>query len=293
MIDDGMRHLRSAEALAEQTQTATNRHTVSLALARAYWAWGDVEAAFDEIERGVEIASQMGHPQAIRDARARQAQFWLVQGRLALAHRWADSNDLDPYLPPTYGRQREYLTYARLLIADERPDLALSILAANADLADAQGRIADVLQISLLQALAHKCEGDHIAAMVALHRSLAIGETGGFARVFADEGASVLPLLRHATTRGAFRDYAQRLLTMIEGTAVTPVPVQTDMIEPLSEREVEVLRLVANGLPNRDIGHHLFITEKTVKKHLSNILGKMQSANRTQAVDQARRMGWL
>jgi two-component system response regulator DegU len=56
---------------------------------------------------------------------------------------------------------------------------------------------------------------------------------------------------------------------------------------------VEVLRLVANGLPNRDIGHHLFITEKTVKKHLSNILGKMQSANRTQAVDQARRMGWL
>jgi DNA-binding NarL/FixJ family response regulator len=80
---------------------------------------------------------------------------------------------------------------------------------------------------------------------------------------------------------------------MIEGTAVTPVPVQTDMIEPLSEREVEVLRLVANGLPNRDIGHHLFITEKTVKKHLSNILGKMQSANRTQAVDQARRMGWL
>jgi len=129
--------------------------------------------------------------------------------------------------------------------------------------------------------------------MVALHKSLAIGETGGFVRVFADEGGSVLPLLRHATTRGPFRDYSQRLLTVIEGTAAMPVPVQSDMIEPLSEREVEVLRLVASGLPNRDIGHHLFITEKTVKKHLSNILGKMQSANRTQAVDQARRMGWL
>src|SRR4051794_11743926 len=153
MIDEGVRNLRQAEALAEQTQVATNRHIVSLALARAYWAWGDIEAAFDEIERGVEFANQMEFPQAIRDARACQAHFWLLQGRVALAHRWADSNDLDPFLPPAYERQREYLTFARLLIADERPELALTVLQANAELAEAQGRVADVLQISLLKAL--------------------------------------------------------------------------------------------------------------------------------------------
>jgi len=122
---------------------------------------------------------------------------------------------------------------------------------------------------------------------------MAIGEPGGFVRAFADEGAEVVPLLRHATTRGAFRDYAQRLLAAIEGAPAAALPTQGDTIEALSEREVEVLRLVSAGLPNRDIGHHLFITEKTVKKHLSNILGKLQSTNRTQAVDQARRMGWL
>ncbi len=213
MIDEGVRHLRSAQALAEQTHMAIGRHGVSLSLARAFWAWGDVEAAFDEVERAIELANEMESPQGIRDARARQAQFWLAQGRVALAHRWADSNDLDPYLPPTYGRQSEYLTFARLLIVDDLPELALAILNAAADLAETQGRFADLLQILLLSALAHKVAGDQTAAMLAFHRSLAIGESGGFARIIVDEGASVAPLLRHATTRGAFRDYAQRLLT--------------------------------------------------------------------------------
>jgi DNA-binding NarL/FixJ family response regulator len=83
------------------------------------------------------------------------------------------------------------------------------------------------------------------------------------------------------------------LLAAIEGAPAAAMPDQGDTIEALSEREVEVLRLVSAGLPNRDIGRHLFITEKTVKKHLSNILGKLQATNRTQAVDHARRMGWL
>ncbi|MFL5759672.1 MAG: LuxR C-terminal-related transcriptional regulator [Thermomicrobiales bacterium] len=293
MLDDGVRHLRYADALAERTKSMTTQPLVCLALARAYWAWGDVEAAFDEVERAVEFATQMGCMQAARDARARQARFWLAQGRVALAHRWADSNDLDPYLPPAYDRNSEYLTYARLLIADELPNLALTILDATDELAAAQGRTADRLEISLLRALAQKCMGDHTGTIVAFHQALAIGEPGGFVRAFADEGSSVVPLLRHATTRGAFRDYAQRLLTAIEGAPEAALAAQGDTIEALSDREVEVLRLVAAGLPNRDIGHHLFITEKTVKKHLSNILGKLQSTNRTQAVDQARRIGWL
>jgi LuxR family maltose regulon positive regulatory protein len=292
MLDDGVRHLRYADGQATETQSIINRPAICLDLARAYWAWGEFEAAFDEIERSVEYASQMGLSHAIREARARQARLWLVQGRVALARRWSDSNDLDPYLPPVYERQSEYLTYARLLVADELPELALTILDATDELATAQGRIADRIEISILRALAHKCDGDHANSVAAFHQALALGEPGGFVRVFADEGAAVVPLLRHAATRGADRDYAQRLLAAIEG-APASLPVQPDTIEALSEREVEVLRLVSAGLPNRDIGHHLFITEKTVKKHLSNILGKLQATNRTQAVDQARRLGWL
>ena len=229
----------------------------------------------------------------MRNARARQARFWLIHGQLALANRWADSNALDPYLPPTYDRQDEYLTFARLLIANELPELALTILNATDKLAAAQGRTADRLEIALLRALAHKCGGDHTAAIEAFQQALANGEPSGFVRVFADEGGAVVPLLRHAATRGAFRDYAQRLLAAIEGAPAVALPAHHDTIEALSEREVQVLRLVSGGMPNRDIGLHLFITEKTVKKHLSNILGKLQATNRTQAVDQARRLGWL
>ena len=150
-----------------------------LALARAYWAWGDVEAAFDEVERAVEFASQMGFSQAMRDARACQARYWLLQGRVALAHRWADSNDLDPYLPPTYERQSEYLTFARLLIADELPELALTILDATDELAIAQGRVADRLEISLLRALAYKASGDHTEAHRGVPRGARHRGTGG------------------------------------------------------------------------------------------------------------------
>jgi LuxR family maltose regulon positive regulatory protein len=127
--------------------------------------------------------------------------------------------------------------------------------------------------------------------MEAVDRALALGEPGGYVRTFADEGAALTPLLRHAATRGAYRSYAGRLLAATEGAPVAPLPARVDAPDALSEREVEVLRLVAAGLPNRDIGRRLYITEKTVKKHLSNILGKLQTTNRTQAVDQARKLG--
>ena len=92
------------------------------------WAQGEREEAFDEIERAVGFANQLGTLQLVRDASAQQARFWLKSNRLALAERWADSCDLDPYLPPEYERQIEHLTYVRLLMHQGRPDLALAIL---------------------------------------------------------------------------------------------------------------------------------------------------------------------
>jgi LuxR family maltose regulon positive regulatory protein len=291
MLDDGIRHYRHAEALAEQTQSALNQYAMCLVLARAHWAWGNVESAFDEIERSIEYASQMGFLQAARNARAQQARYWMLQGRVTLARRWSDSIDFDPYLPSDYDRQFEQLTFARLLIASEQPALALSILDAADELAASQSRAADRIEISVLRALAHKCQGDHANALAALHHALALGEPGGFVRTFADADALIIPLLRHASVHGDYRDYAQRLLTAIEGTTAISVSAQKETVEALSEREIQVLRLVAAGMSNRDIGRQLFIAERTAKKHLTNILGKLQATNRTQAVDNARRMG--
>jgi LuxR family maltose regulon positive regulatory protein len=145
----------------------------------------------------------------------------------------------------------------------------------------------------ILTALAQKARGSAADAIKSLHGALELGEPGGYLRAFLDEGAELAPLLRHAAARGGQRDYAQRVLAELDGApAAEPLP-RGGASEALSEREVEVLRLVAAGLANREIGERLFISEKTVKTHLSNILGKLGAANRTQAVEQAHRLGLL
>jgi LuxR family maltose regulon positive regulatory protein len=293
LLDDAERTLRHADALSVQTVTPTWRCWIALGLARIAWARGDAEAAFDEVERAIEHAGKTGWQKAVRDARALQARFWLAVGQPALARRWAESCGLDPDLPPTYERQVEHLTFVRLLIAEGRPESAFMLLDAVGGLAAEQGRDGDGVEIGVLQALAHKEAGDHAAALQALERALALGEPGGYVRAFADEGEAIAPLLRHVAARGVHRDYAQRLLAAIDGSPIAPRPNQAGLAETLSEREFEVVRLVAAGLPNREIGQRLFISEKTVKKHLTNIMGKLGATNRTQAVDQARRLGLL
>lgn len=285
--------LTAVDALCEKSNTLTWRGWICLARARAKWAGGEHDSAFDELDRAIAIGSRIPWVKVVRDARATQARFWLASGQDALARRWAESCDLDPLAPPTYERQFEYLTYVRLLIAEDRGDLALQILTPIGLHASAMGRDGDLVEIELLSALAHKACGDQNAALASLDTALRLGEIGGYLRTFANEGESIAPLLRHAAVRGHRRDYARRILHVIEGTGRQEAPFQTVHSDALSERELDVLRLVSDGLPNRSIGERLFISEKTVKKHLSNILAKLGAANRTQAVDQARRMGLI
>jgi LuxR family maltose regulon positive regulatory protein len=293
MLEEAERTLIIGEQSCEETRAFIWRSEICLGLAMAAWARGEFELAFDEVERAIDYGNQAGLFIKVRYARAYQARFWLATGQLALARLWAESCDLDPLLPPDHARHFEHLTLIRLLIADDRPEAALTVLEALRERAEAHGRAGELIEILVLQALALKEIGEHPRAVEALSRAMALGEPNGYVRVFANETPAITPLLRHAATRGAHRDYAQRLLGVIETTAAQPSQAQTSLVETLSEREVEVLRLVSAGLPNRDIGQHLFISEKTVKKHLSHILAKLDATNRTQAVDQARRIGLL
>jgi LuxR family maltose regulon positive regulatory protein len=293
LLDDAERHLQHADALANLLNNRVPRSMIHLGLAQVAWARGDTEAAFDEVERAIDYATKLGSLRLKRNAQAQQAQLSLAAGQVALARLWFESANFDPYLPPEYTRQVEHLTFVRLLVAEDRPALALKLLDAVAAHAAAQGRHGDLVEIAVLRALAHKQAGDSTAALAALDQALALGEPGGYVRTFADEGEAFAPLLRHAAARGNRRDYAKRLLAAIEDGPAPAIAPLAEAAEALSEREVEVLRLVAAGLPNREIGQRLFISEKTVKTHLSNILGKLGATNRTQAVDQARRLNLI
>ena len=151
----------------------------------------------------------------------------------------------------------------------------------------------------MLQALDFQARGDKTRAMTKLENALNLAEPGGFIRIFVDEGPPMARLLYEALSRGIAPDYVQRLL------AAFPVaePDQTDtsesrapdsvLIEPLSDREIEVLRLVAEGLTNPDIATRLFLSLHTIKAHTRNIYGKLGVHNRTEAVARARALGVL
>jgi LuxR family maltose regulon positive regulatory protein len=135
--------------------------------------------------------------------------------------------------------------------------------------------------------------------MTALEKALTLAEPGGFIRIFVDEGPPMARLLYEAASRGIAPEYVSRLLTafpVAEPEQAGPSETQTpepDLIEPLSEREIEVLQLIAEGLTNREVASRLFLSLYTVKAHTHNIYGKLGVHNRTQAVGRARALGVL
>ena len=136
--------------------------------------------------------------------------------------------------------------------------------------------------------------------MVALERALTIAEPEGYVRTFVDEGAPMAALLRQSASRGVAPAYVSKLLDALDaeapmrrGPTGAGSPVVQPLDEPLSEREREVLRLIATGLSNRDIAQELVLTTGTVKKHINNIFTKLNARSRTQAVSQAREFNLL
>jgi LuxR family maltose regulon positive regulatory protein len=156
-----------------------------------------------------------------------------------------------------------------------------------------------VIEILVLQALAHEAQDNIPLALVPLERALALAEPEGYVRIFVDEGPPMARLLYEAVARGVAADYARRLLAafpVAEPEKPAPSKAQapkSELVEPLSERELEILKLIAEGLTNPEIAARLFLSLNTVKVHTRNIYGKLGVNNRTQAVIQARALGIL
>ncbi|MFL6276877.1 MAG: LuxR C-terminal-related transcriptional regulator, partial [Blastocatellia bacterium] len=210
------------------------------------------------------------------------------QGNLAAAERLAETYQLP-------------LSQARVHLAREDASAALAVLEPLRQQAEAKGWEDERLWVMVLQSVAYDVQGEKDKALQLLGDALALAEPGGFVRLFVDAGAPMAHLLSEAAARGVMPDYVGKLLAVFEAekrkseeeTSLSPASPVQPLIEPLSRRELEVLRLIAQGLSNREISEQLFLALITVKGHNQRIFGKLQVRNRTEAVARARELGLL
>jgi LuxR family maltose regulon positive regulatory protein len=210
---------------------------------------------------------------------------------------------------PGFAREREYLTLARLLVAERKPDRALPLLARLEGLAVAQGRVGSLIEVRVVQALALAAGGEETGALEALGEALTLAWPEGYVRVVVDEGAPMAALLGRVMTAAQarpalaggiplthlrrLRDASDRHPPSTAPQPGHPARVVPGLVDPLSDRELEVLGLLAAGRANRQIADQLVVALDTVKKHVSHILDKLGASNRTQAVARARELGLL
>jgi len=224
----------------------------------------------------------------IPDVAAAQVLTLLRQGNLAAAAHLAQTHQLP-------------ISQARVHLAQGDPPTALAVLEPLRRQADAMGWADERLKVMVLQAVAHQAHGENNEAVRLLGEALAQAEPGGFIRIFVDEGMPMARLLSEAAAHGIKPDYTSRLLAvfeaeaqMSEGRSYPPsAPPAQSLTEPLSQRELEVLQLIAQGLSNREISERLFLALDTVKGHNRSIYGKLLVQRRTEAVAKARSLNIL
>jgi LuxR family maltose regulon positive regulatory protein len=203
-------------------------------------------------------------------------------------------------------RRYESILLARTLLLLDHSSEALPLLEAHAAMLARHGRghSRRMLEVQMLKALALQAQGSLDRALASLEAALAIAEPGGFVRMLVDEGEPMLQLLRQAATRGIAPEYTSKLVAAFDqppygapmASSAAPhrqPPLAQPLVEPLSEREMEVLRLLATGLSNPEIAQRLYIATSTVRSHLKNIYGKLNVHKRWDAVHRAEELGLL
>ena len=269
-----------------------------VALAQARNARGDLAGALEAIREAERLLERVRVPRLTARVSAYRAQLWMTWGDSEAVDGWVRECGFGVDDEPDYLQEVEHLTLARALIFQGRYDRAARFLERLLGAAEDGAWMASVIEILILQALALRAQGETEGAMKKLGRALALAEPEGYVRTFVDEGEPMSELLHRAASLGIAWDYASKLLVAFDGGAALLAAVEATkdtgaLSEPLTERELEVLRLIAGGKSNRGIAQGLFVAVSTVKKHINNIYRKLEAHSRTQAVARARELNLL
>jgi LuxR family transcriptional regulator, maltose regulon positive regulatory protein len=285
-------HLLKSKDLGERTGLPQNRSRWCVALARIREAQGDLDGALDLLHEAERPYMRDFFPN-VRPVAALVTRVWVAQGRLGEALGWAREQGLEVSDDLSYLREFEHITLAWVLLARSKNDRAdrsmleaMGLLERLLQAAEEGERTGSVLEILVLQALAHQMQGDMPAALMPLQQALTLAEPEGYVRLFVDEGPPMTVLLEEAAKHGIAPNYVRQLLTAT-GSAEDRTPVKQVLIEPLSERELEVLRLLGTNLNGPEIARELIMSLNTMRTHTKNIYSKLGVNTRRAAVRRA------
>jgi LuxR family maltose regulon positive regulatory protein len=270
---------------------------------RVFFSQGDFIGAQDIFDQVTSLDQEFTIPAWLVNMMSNwQTRIALQNRETGAASRWLAGRSLDTSkIPETvdYLQLFNYILLARILTAQDKIEEAVNLLEHLEVLAKKAERNTSVIEILILQSLAHQSGGDISKSMIPLRRALSIAEPLGFIRIFVDEGKEMEQMLHNALSREIAPQYVSLLLRAFSGAEKSPtksplksIP-ESGLVEPLSDREIEVLKLIAEGLTNQEIANRLYLSLNTVKVHTRNIYAKLGVNNRTQASIQARALGIL
>jgi LuxR family maltose regulon positive regulatory protein len=291
-LDQALRHATAAVPLGQQLVSTQTAATGLATLAWAHQALGDPSAAREAIEEAYRLIPAAQVAALHNPVPAERARLALAQGDLQAALDWVTTRKLSDVDDLCYAHERDYQVFARILLAQNAPDRALRLLERLDALAQEQARLESVIEARSLMAVALAALGERAQAQATLGEALALAHPEGYIRIFADEGAPMAALLRQIT--GELRSFAVQVLAAIERTAtrLSQEPISA-LVEPLTERELDVLRALAAGQSNRAIAQQLYLSVATVKVHLKHIYGKLAVNSRTEALALVRELNLL
>jgi LuxR family maltose regulon positive regulatory protein len=295
--------------LSEQTETFVSLYLGYTLLMRVYLGRGEREAArsaFYQAEQAMAktYSSYRRNVYIIDD----WVQFWLTIGEMERAVAWAEELMHTERTGTAYLREREDVARARIFLASKEHVEALELLEPLLVNAQKQERWSHVIEILLLQALAYQMDDEEPQALSALTQAVGLGEAEGYIRSFVEEGSPVADLLvrlREDQLKQGPTPYLDKILAAFpreehqnegrpERKNGSARHLQSQpLVAPLSERELDVLHLLARGASNQEIADELVVALNTVKHHMGSILSKLGASNRTQAVAQARSLGLI
>jgi len=297
-LKDAYQYFKKGFALCREWNLPEDLGLSFLELANFHWAMGNHDQARESYQEAVQNLDRISL-WITKYAAAYQAKFEIAMGNISAAERWAQANDLRIDSDFEFHREKEYLALVRLLIVQRKFEEANALAERIFFMGQETGNKLAELESLVLLSLIIYGQGDVELALDNLQKALTIAKPEGFIRIFVDEGPPMARLLYEALSWGIETNYVQKLLAAFPETEPEKAAKKQKLIsdgewiEPLSDRELEVLQLIAEGLSRQEIASQLVLSLNTVKTHARNIFSKLGVNNQMQAVGKARGLGLL